>query len=245
MRGSSTARALLAGGLTLAVAASLGVAAGCKKEEKKEATSQKPAEGAARGSSSDGGLDRKRQAMGRFQGQGLSARLGLEPITVEEVKPLLPGLKGGTPIGQPVSTARGLRVTAMECLTGEMSEIKTNLEARLKELGFTTVRSSERKTMNIVTVSAEKVPYRLSASVRSGPYPDCPADQKKSKLLMSFFKRPPKPPGTPTGGAATAGGAAAPVGQPPAQGQSTGPGAAAPAPAPQGGSTPAPTEPTK
>jgi hypothetical protein len=237
MRGFSTARSILAGGLSLAVVAALGVTAGCKKEEKKEASSQKPAEGAA-GSRADGGLDRKRKAMGRFQGQGLSARLGLEPITVDEVKPLLPGLKGGTPIGEPVSTARGLRVTAMECLTGELADIKTNLEARLKEIGFTTVRSSERKTMNIVTVSAEKTPYRLSASVRSGPYPDCPADQKKSKLLMSFFKRPPKPPGAPG-----APGAPTPAGQTPAPGQPAPQGTTPPSP--EGASKPAQPEPNK
>ena len=240
MRGSSTARAILAGGLSLAAVAALGLATGCKKEEKKEATSQKPAEGAA-GSRADGGFERKRAAMGRFQGQGLSARLGLEPITVDEVKPLLPSLKGGTPIGEPVSTARGLRVTAMECLTGDLADIKTSLEARLKELGFTTVRSSERKTMNIVTVSAEKTPYRLSASVRSGPYPDCPADQKKSKLLMSFFKRPPKPPGAAPG----APGAPTPAGHPPAQGQSTPQGTSTAAPPPEGGSKPAQPEPNK
>jgi hypothetical protein len=196
MRRSIPARAILVGAL---------LAAGCNKEEAapkpaaddKAGTSSTGDKGGPQAGKSEGG---RKLPGGRQTSQALGARLGLEQLTVEEVKPLLPKLEGGTSLGEPTSTARGLRVTAMECVTGEMADIKTKLEARLKEIGFTTVRSSERKTMKILTVSAEKSPYRMSASVRSGPYPDCPADQKKSKLLMSFFKRPPRPPGGATPG---------------------------------------------
>jgi len=253
MRGSIVAKVVLAAGL-LAVA---GVS-GCKKEEAKPAESgAKPGEaGESRGATASDGDAKKK--ISRFSREGLGQKLGLEPITPEEVKPMLPGLKGGTSLGEPIATARGLRVTAMECLTGDQATIKTSLEARLNELGFKAIRMSERQRMNIITVSAEKTPYRMSATVRSGPYPDCPADQKKSKLLMSFFKRPPRPPGAAMPGSSPGGAATSPA-QPPAQEKAGAPGSEKPAdragkpagktevlPPPEGGSVPAPkSDPTK
>jgi hypothetical protein len=229
MRGFKTSKSIL---VSVALAACVGLAAsGCKKDE--EAKPAEPdqaeesapaAQGKQIGSSRDGGAGALRSA----------SRLGLEPITVEEIKPLFPSLEGSTPLREPSTTARGLRVTASQCLPGDQTAMRPKLEKRLKELGFTTVRISERKRMNIMTVSAEKTPYRLSATVRSGPYPDCPEKEKKSKMLISYFKRPPRnaPDGTASGAA---------EGSNPAPGQGT----AAPVPPPEGGLTPASPEPTK
>lgn len=258
MRGSIVV--ILAAGLTFSVAGS-GALSGCKKEEAKPAESgAKPGEAGDSSKTSTAFDSDNKKKLSRFQREGLGQKLGLEPITPEEVKPMLPALKGGTSLGEPVATARGLRVTAMECLTGDQATIKTNLEARLNQLGFKAIRMSERQRMNIITVSAEKTPYRLSATVRSGPYPDCPADQKKSKLLMSFFKRPPRPPGAATPGGSSPGGATSSPGQPPAQEKAGAPGTEKPAdkaagkpagkttvvPPPEGGSVPAPkSDPTK
>ncbi len=254
MRGSIVSKVVLAAGL-LAVA-SAGALSGCKKEESKPAESgAKPGE-AGDSKTSDGDAKKK---INRFPREGLGRKLGLEPITVEEVKPMLPALKGGTSLGEPISTARGLRITAMECLTGDQATIKSALEARLTELGFKSIRMSERQRMNIITVSAEKTPYRMSATVRTGPYPDCPADQKKSKLLMSFFKRPPRPEGATAPAGSSPGGATSSPGQPPAQEKAGAPGSQKPTdksgrptgrtqalPPPEGGLVPAPkSDPTK
>jgi hypothetical protein len=252
MRGSTVSKGVLAAGL-IAVALS-----GCKKEEAKPAESgAKPGEAGDSKESTATDGDSKRK-LNRFSRENLGRKLGLEPITPEEIKPMLPALKGGTSLGEPIATARGLRVTAMECLTGDQATIKTSLEARLNELGFKAIRMSERQRMNIITVSAEKAPYRLSATVRSGPYPDCPADQKKSKLLMSFFKRPLRPEGAATPGSSPGGATSSPA-QPPAQEKAGAPGSEKPAdkaarpagttkvlPPPEGGSVPAPkSDPTK
>jgi hypothetical protein len=255
MRGSILSKVVLAGLLGVAGAGAL---SGCKKEEAKPAESgAKPGEAAdAKGAtSSDGDAKGKRS---RFSREALGRKLGLEPITPDEVKSMLPGLKGGTSLGEPIATARGLRVTAVECLTGDQATIKSSLEARLTELGFKAIRMSERQRMNIITVSAEKTPYRLSATVRSGPYPECPADQKKSKLLMSFFKRPARPAGAATPGSSPGDATSSPA-QPPAQEKAGAPGSEKPAdradkpagktqvlPPPEGGSVPAPrSDPTK
>jgi hypothetical protein len=236
MRGFMTAKSILVS-VALAACAGLVASSGCKKKEEEGAAS-KPVEQDKAGAGSAASAQEEQKGSSRDAGaRGLrNSRLGLEPLTVDEIKPLLPTLEGSTPLREPNTTARGLRVTAAQCVTGNMTEIRPKLEEQLKKLGFTTVRISERKRMNIMTVSAQKSPYRLSATVRSGPYPDCPEKEKKSKMLISYFKRPPRnaPDGSASGAAPAQGSQAAP-----------GQGTTAPVPPPEGGLTPAAPEPTK
>ncbi|HTE54280.1 MAG TPA: hypothetical protein VK698_25670 [Kofleriaceae bacterium] len=231
MRRSIRAIPLLASTPTLIAALALAVAPGCKKKEKAAEQTAEPESGST-------GVIGTKKPGGRFRNDGLSARLGLEPVTVAEVGPLTPQLTGAQPLGQPTQTAGGRRVTAMQCMDGtDVDKIKAELEAQLNKLGFAPIRSSPRGKRDLVTLSADKPPFRFSATVRTGPYPDCPADQKKVKVLMSWFKRSPRPkppvgaaPGaTPTPGGTAPQGAAAPQGGAP----KTAP-AAPTAPAPSG-----------
>jgi hypothetical protein len=234
MRGTMSAKSILAS-VALAVAAPV-VSSGCKKED----AASKPAEQDKAGSEAAPAAQEEQKGQRDAGARGLrsSSRLGLAPITIDEIKPLFPSLEGATQLREPTTTARGLRVTAAQCVKGDLTSIRPQIEARLKELGFTTVRISERKRMNILTVSAQKTPYRLSATVRAGPYPDCPEKdqkgQKKSKMLISYFKRPPRDAGAAPGGAPPQGDQATPQ-----------PGTPTPVPPPEGGLTPATPEPTK
>jgi hypothetical protein len=49
----------------------------------------------------------------------------------------------------------------------------------------------------MVTLHAEKQPYQLGATVQKATTPDCPGDQGKMKVVLSYFKRvtgePPAP----------------------------------------------------
>jgi hypothetical protein len=177
---------------------------GCKKKEESAGKEKEAATGtsASEAGKTDTGklaarsAEAKQNALARFRSEGLSARLGLEPITVEEIAPLIPSLTGATPIGAPSSTGGGRRVTSIQCVQGSDAEkVKAELEKKLGDLGFTSIRASAIGKQNIVNISAEKTPYRLSATVRSGPFPDCPAEQKKLKVLASYFKRIPRPVG--------------------------------------------------
>jgi hypothetical protein len=207
----------------LTAAAFAGGLSGCKKKEEKPAEkTDTPA--ASTGQSGD---PNKKPGLGRFRGEGLTARRGLEPISVDDVKPIIPALTGAQPLGNPVQTAGGRRVTIMQCMDGtDIEKIKADLEDQLKKLGYTDLRTSPAGKRDLVTMAAHKDPFRLSATVRTGPFTDCPADQKKVKVLFSFFKRNPRPPGTPPGAAP----GAAPTGAAPAA-----PAQPAPAPASTGG----------
>src|SRR6266508_4510220 len=87
---------------------------GCKKEESagKEAAGAKAGgdEGDKTAQPAAQSAEAKQKALARFRSEGLSARLGLEPVTVDEIKPLIPTLTGATPIGAPSSTGGGRRV---------------------------------------------------------------------------------------------------------------------------------------
>jgi hypothetical protein len=211
----------------LSIAAGLGGLSGCKKKEKDKEAAKSGEGGAGAGIAKAGDPDQP--AAGRYQAQGLS-RIGMQPVTVEEVKPLIPELAGATPLAEPTSVAGGRRVTVMKCLPAEdMEKVKAEVQDQLTKLGFSSIRTSPQGKRDLVTISAEKPPMRVAATLRSGPYPDCPADQKKIKLLMSYFKRLQRPPRQ--GGAAPDG--TAPAGTPPAAGAA----GTAPAPPTPSGST--------
>lgn len=233
MRGSLIANAILASGLLLVSLAGTSGCSSCKKKEQAKPASEEgmTAEGGEAAPEDDEKKKRRRQ-----RGEGMSARFALLKITPEEVKPLIPQIKGAKMIGEPNVTAGGRRITATQCIDeADLPAVKADLLAKLAELGFTPRRGA-RERPGIVAISAEKAPYRFSATVRSGPYPDCPGDQKKAKMLMSFFKRPLPKDGSPD-----------PASLPPQGGAQGGAvqGRTAPAPPPEGGSQPAPAEPTK
>jgi hypothetical protein len=194
----------------LTAVACLGGLAGCKKKEEKPAETTGSAGTAPSG---DQTADQsKRPGLSRSRGEGMSARLGLEPVTVAEVQPLIPALTGARQLAEPAQTAGGRRVTVMQCMDGpDVDRIRAELESKLTEIGFTSLRSSPRGKRDLVTVSGQKDRFRISATLRTGPYPDCPADQKKIKVLMSYFKRNPRPPTAPGTTAPAQGTAPAPA----------------------------------
>jgi hypothetical protein len=188
MRSSLLAIAILAGATSLAA----GGLTGCKKKEK---AADQAAEADTSAEAQPAGSGSKKEALKRLRGQGgLAARLGLEPVTIAEVKPLIPALTGATPLGEPTETVGGRRVTAIHCLSGtDAASIKGEMESKLAEMGFSDIRANPRGKRDVMTVSAQKGNIRLAATLRVGPYPDCPAEEKKIKVLMSYFKRAPKP----------------------------------------------------
>jgi hypothetical protein len=199
MRRSSRRSAVLASAPALLAVLGLVALPGCKKDKAAD-KGDESANGAKSTETPTTAETARKAGKDRFKREGLSARLGLEPITVDEVKPLTPELTGAKALGEPVQTAGGRRVTAMQCLDGtDVEKIRGEIEAQLGKLGFATIRSSPKGKRDLVTLSADKPPFRFSATVRTGPYPDCPAEQKKVKVLMSWFKRAPRPrPGSPT-----------------------------------------------
>ncbi len=186
MRSFATAALLLVAVPAVMVAGGMGLS-GCKKKENPAPATKDPTADPRVEPNGDGIT---KQASGRSQ----VARqpVTFEPVTVEEVKPYIPQLTGVAPIGEPKVIAGGRRVMALGCGSGtDQAAMKAELEKKLAELGFSAIstpRVSSR--LNAVTLMAQKGDLRVSAAVRSTKDADCPADQKKNKIFMTYFKLP-------------------------------------------------------
>lgn len=218
-------------GLILALAALLVAGpTGCKKKN-----ADKPPDQAAAADTTEGTAPHlggkpagARNELGakRMGAHGLRANmlqhLSLQPVTVDEVKPLVPAIEGATPVGQPGAGPGGRQVKAALCVSGKDATTTAGaMVSWLEKNGFTGVRQRVNPhNSDFVTVGADKQPYRIAASVQRGPFPDCPAAGNKTKVMMMFFKRgtaasapaaggatpaapgsatPPSSPGTPAG----------------------------------------------
>lgn len=184
MRSPFLSRVLIAAALALLAGGLLGCDACKKKETKKELGA---AEGA--GDSDDApeveakpGIARKRAVASNFK-----------PITVEEVKPLIPPLPGASMIGEPKLIAGGRRVNVLQCVNSlDPTAVKAELEKSLGGVGFADLvqetRHQPQKDRIIHTMRAQKDGVVISAVMRYGEYPDCKKSENKTKVFLTFFK---------------------------------------------------------
>ena len=201
---------------------------GCREKEKSAGSDDGSDE-------SGGGEDDPSAAGGGFggpqqmpRGAGpAGGRKDFIPITTEEVKAYIPPLTGGSYLKEPTAVAGGRRISVHQCVSGnELDKVKAEVEQFLGNQGFK-VTPSGRPRKNWHIIRADKENMRVSATMRMAEYPECKASEKKTKVILTYFKlmpkRPPKPqpvPGQPPGA-----GQPGQPGQPPAQ-----PGGAAPTP---------------
>ena len=130
--------------------------------------------------------------------------LQLAPITLEDIEPLIPSLPGATPVGKPGVMTQGRQVKAVFCMASPTADaVMTQLVAAASSLGFTEVKTrTHPRNQEMITMHGEKGPIRLGGTVQRGKTPDCPGDQGKIKIVLSYFKRtggeeaetPPAPP---------------------------------------------------
>jgi hypothetical protein len=233
MRSSVLANPFVAAVAALIATGALGCnsCSGCREKEK--------AAGSDDGSDeSGGGEDDPSAAGGGFggpqqmpRGAGpAGGRKDFIPITTEEVKALIPPLTGASYLKEPTAVAGGRRISVHQCVSGnELDKVKVEVEQFLGNQGFK-VTPSGRPRKNWHIIRADKDNMRVSATMRMAEYPDCKESEKKTKVILTYFKlmpkRPPKTqpvPGQPPG--APGAGQPGQAGQPPAQ-----PGGAAPTP---------------
>jgi hypothetical protein len=166
---------------TLVVLIAVAAIAACKKEKKEasagaaaSSTPQTPAEGQP-GPQSNRPPPMRRQVV---------------PITVDEVKAMIPTLEGGK-VMKPVGKAeRGERVETTMCFEkGELLAIAEQLKAKLTAAGWPTVNVRQHPQItDRVGVNAHKPPYVFYGAVQRGPYPDCTKDKGQSMVTLSVHK---------------------------------------------------------
>jgi hypothetical protein len=117
--------------------------------------------------------------------------LQLAPITLEDVEPLIPSLPGATPVGKPGVMTQGRQVKAVFCMASPTADaVMSQLVAAASSLGFTEVKTrTHPRNQEMITMHGEKGAIRLGGTVQRGKTPDCPGDQGKIKIVLSYFKR--------------------------------------------------------
>lgn len=117
-------------------------------------------------------------------------RAGMAPITVDEVKPLLPTPAGARVLTEVAKAPQGERVQATYCFdkgttTDVANTIKTDLEAAGWERVF--VRTLPNRPDDSV-IAGLKRPYRLTARVQKGSSPDCKGDAGQIHVSATVHK---------------------------------------------------------
>jgi hypothetical protein len=150
-----------------------------KKEEKKE---EEPAKAEGKTPADPAAARQRADALRKMR---------MAPLTLEEVRPLIPTMPDTTPVGQPGVMTEGRQVKAVLCMTSPGAEpAMGRLVEALKALGFTSVQTRPHpRNQEMVTVHAEKQPFQLGGTAQKVTTPDCPGDKGKIKIVLSYFKR--------------------------------------------------------
>ncbi len=117
------------------------------------------------------------------------------PLTRDEIKPIVPTLTGAVQTARPMVTTAGRQINVIHCLAqNDPAKIKADFKTKLEALGYDAIRfrdkpKRDRPPKELVRITAEKDPYRLTVAVQSAPFFDCKESEKKVKLVMQFFKR--------------------------------------------------------
>jgi hypothetical protein len=183
------------------LAALMAQTTGCKKKESAGEAAGESGQGAqavvaAAPRAGDAGPKRRElHPKFRRRSDAMRAQMGLETLTIEEVAPLVPALSGATPVGKPSLRSRGRRVNVVRCVpTDNVRKIEQDLKQKLTALGFSETNSSvpdspKRLPKELLKVTSQKGQYALTAMLQSAQFRDCPADKKKTMVVMAYFKR--------------------------------------------------------
>jgi hypothetical protein len=164
--------------------AALAATAGCKDKKKKSepAAATAPAPVTERTSTDPDTARKRAEAVRNMQ---------LAPVSVAEVQPLIPSLPGAEPVGQPGVLTGGRQVKAILCVPGGSADaVMKQLVTAIEGLGFSGVKTKPHpRSPDMVTLHAEKQPFRLGGTVTRSSTADCPAAAGKVKVVLSYFKR--------------------------------------------------------
>jgi hypothetical protein len=172
--------------LPLAFAAAVLVALlpACKKKKTEEArpTAEQTASAAARDPAT---IARSKPAAARVPS---SPRLALAQLTIEEVAPMVPEVKGGQPLGEPIGQAGGRQVRQSFCLPGaDLDALGGEVQQAMTGRGFTASQPTSRgkEGRPRVVVSGQKDDLRLSANLIPSSNPECSG---KAEVLYTFHR---------------------------------------------------------
>lgn len=121
-----------------------------------------------------------------------------DPITPEEVAPMVPTLTGGSIMGEPQVVAGGRRVIVSVCVDGrDQAAVNPELKQKLEQMGFGSFAIKTRKRRepfdDVNWIRSEKGKFRLQASMRRGEYDGCKASEGKTRVSLIYMKHlPPK-----------------------------------------------------
>ncbi len=181
MRRAALANVIVVSALALAS----GAGCKCGSDDKKKADEAPAAEQTPAGGDTAGDPTAVRKRTDALR------KMRLAPITLEEVEPLIPKLPATTPVGKPGVMTEGRQVKAVLCMVSPSADATVSqLTGAITALGFGNVKTRPHpRNQEMVTLHGEKPPFQLGAIVQKSRTPDCPGDQGKIKVVLSYFKR--------------------------------------------------------
>ena len=108
-------------------------------------------------------------------------------VTLDEVKPVIPAVAGATVIDQPRMSPTREQVHLGWCIAGSDQAVAiAAIKAGLAKAGYG--EPHERGQGARKALTADKLPFRLSASISASPRPGCSPAEKKWFASVSIYK---------------------------------------------------------
>lgn len=163
------------------LALALAVLPGCKKKSSDDAAAKQAPPTAT--------TDQAAAAKSKIAAQRVAnfPRLSLAQLTVEEILPFIPEVKG-TDLGEPIAQAGGRQVRKNVCLAGtDLAALAPEVQQALTAKGFTTSQPQQRGTTEKprMVVTGQQDDYRVSANLMPSSNPGCSG---KAEVLFTFHR---------------------------------------------------------
>ena len=191
---------MLRSGLALIAAIAIGGCGSCKENNAKPApTESRSATIPGAGSAKPGGHQVRTPTL-TGPGSGSSTvrpTAVVTKLTLAEATPMLPAIPGAVVIDSPTEAPQGAQVHLAWCITAADQPLAlAALQQGLTDSGWVDLR--DRGQGARIAVTADKPPFRISASISASPRPGCsPADGKwfasAQMYKLESVKNPPLP----------------------------------------------------
>lgn len=169
----------------------VGVACSKKKSEPAPAASETP-------TAEEGGADKPAAADPNAIKKPQVRRV-LQPVTVDEVKPMLPAVKART-VKEAQKAQVGERVEVSWCFDGELAGTGDAMKTALETAGWTgVIVRQNQKLPDRMNLHGRKEPFIVTGAVQKGAFADCAGDKNQVLVTLNIHKQAPRPAGAPGG----------------------------------------------
>jgi hypothetical protein len=187
------------GAAAVVASIAIGGCGSCKDDKPRAAppTESRSATIPGAGSARPGGPARKPTWTGPGSGSAPAPTAVVTKLTLAEATPALPAIPDAVIVDEPTEAPQGAQVHLAYCITAaDQQHALASLRKGLTDGGWVDLR--DRGQGARIAVTADKPPYRISASISASPRPGCsPADSQWFASMQMYklqaVRQPPLP----------------------------------------------------